>query len=157
MRFLKLTQNRKILFVCESNLICSPLAAAIAQHLFGAKYSISFDSAGVFAGNSTRLYDRRIVKVANEKGIPFERAKLKQLDSELLQECNAVFYLNEEAHFHIKDMIPNSKIPLYMLSEFYPEHRNQPVPDPIQLDVSFEYVFDFVYPLIESIEVKLDV
>ena len=150
-----LTPEKEILFVCEANLICSPLAAAIARHLFADKGAITFNSAGIFAGNSTRFYDRRILKVATERGVPFEKSTLTQLTTELLQKCETAFYLNEECFYHLREMNKDAGVELHMLSEFCSELRNQSVLDPIVADVSFEEVFETIYPMVESLESKL--
>lgn len=143
---------KSVLFVCQTNLVCSPLAAALAKQRFDTNQLILFGSAGVFAGNGNRKYDRRIAEVAIRNGVPFPQEAVQGLSKSMLKNWNVVFYLDEESHFHLNNFLPEPAPRMYMLSEFSEEYKNHPVPDPLQLPVSFEETFNMVKKLVESLD-----
>lgn len=143
----ELKNKVKILFVCESNLVRSPIAAAICSSLSD---NLECHSASALSETSSRLHDRRIEKLLNEHNIEYKRESVQGLSSLNLANYKMIFYLDEESHFQLKQKIPNSTS-LFMLAEFSEKKFLINIPDPIEGSISF----DEVYELINELCIKL--
>lgn len=87
-----------VLFACTSNAIRSPMAEAIAKHLFGR--SIYFDSVGLRKGEP----DPFAVQVLDEIGIDISRHKAKSFDDLEDSSFDLIVTLSPEAQHRAVDM-----------------------------------------------------
>ncbi len=79
--------TKKILFVCESNAVRSPYAAALFNALSqsaGLRGQLQAFSRGSFCGPIQRQADRRIREVASSKGFSLESHTSKDFRAEEL-------------------------------------------------------------------------
>lgn len=95
-------ERKAVLFACTLNCIRSPMAAAILEHLAGARISVT--SAGVRAG----LSDPYAVAVMDEIGIDIsehEPQSLRIIDDRLF---DVIVSLSPEAHHHVLELTRTS-------------------------------------------------
>lgn len=147
-----MSDRKRILFVCQSNLVCSPLAAAIARELYGEANGLLFDSAGIFASKGGRRYERRIQAIARDRGIAFELQPIKPVTVNLLEDTKILFYLDEESHYQITQLAVQYKPIMYMLTEFSAKHRNQSIPDPTSGLISYQELFELLSTVVRDLE-----
>lgn len=87
-----------VLFACTSNAIRSPMAEAIAKHLFGR--SIYFDSVGLRKGEP----DPFAVQVLDEIGIDISRHRAKSFDDLEDSSFDLIVTLSPEAQHRAVEM-----------------------------------------------------
>ena len=92
------TQPSAVLFACSENAVRSPMAEAIAKHLFG--QTIYFQSAGVRPGE----LDPFAVKVIEELGLDIARHKPRTFEDIEDANFDLIITLAPEAHHKALDL-----------------------------------------------------
>lgn len=125
----------RICFVCEGNIIRSPLAKNLFQHLAeerGVADKYHLDSAGTSAYHVGESPDRRMRQVAKDRGFEytgrsrqFHREEIDHFDLILAMDRNNYRILNSWAR------TPKDEAKIYLMREFDPHGgEDLDVPDP---------------------------
>ena len=125
----------RICFVCEGNIIRSPLAKNLFQHLAeerGVADKYHLDSAGTSAYHVGESPDRRMRQVAKDRGFEytgrsrqFHREEIDRFDLILAMDRNNYRILNSWAR------TPKDEAKIYLMREFDPHGgEDLDVPDP---------------------------
>lgn len=156
----------KICFVCQGNIIRSPLAENMFRHLveegdLSGKYQL--DSAGTSAYHAGEAPDRRMRQVAAEHGFVYT-GRAKQFRREDLKTRDLIVVMDQENRRIVEsmaeDQVQMNKI--RMMREFDPEGEGEmDVPDPYYGGLEgFEDTFQIVKRscegLLEALESGLD-
>src|SRR5262249_4854763 len=123
------SRPQAVLFLCGHNQVRSPIAAALAKHLFGG--SLYAASAGVLTGET----DPFVTAVMDEVGIDLSRHKAVSLDEIEEHEglnFDLVVSLSPEAHHRALDLTRS----LPFAVEYWP------IPDPTAIEGSREQRLD---------------
>lgn len=141
----------KILFVCENNLVRSPLAAALTAQKIGTSSSVEVSSAGAFV-LGTRPADRRIVSVAAKHGLDISNHKTQTIEELDLSTYKAIVSMDEES-FHQLDVMrgERSDPPLYFFSEFKSGLGYSDVPDPLDGQIEWDELYELIEPVCSEI------
>lgn len=119
----------KILFVCNGNICCSPMAEFIMKYLVnsaGLSNRVTINSSGCFA-DPEEMMDQGAVKELHRHQIPFIKKNAIQFDAST---CDKYDYIICMAHEQIRTLSKGRQIKnIYLLMDFAGEHRN--IFDPI--------------------------
>ena len=124
----------RIIFVCQGNIIRSPLAENMFRHLTqdkGVEEKYQLDSAGTSAYHVGELPDHRMRQVAQEKGFQYtgkarqyKRSEFDQHDLTIVMDRSNLQILSSWAS-------PEEEKKIHMMREFDPQgSANLDVPDP---------------------------
>ena len=98
----QIKQNNNILFVCQRNALRSPIAQALAKHLY--INIINSQSAGLFPEN----IDPFAAAIMSEIGIDIAHHKPNTIENALKQKFQHIISLAPEAHHKILSSIENT-------------------------------------------------
>ena len=148
----------KVLFICSTNFVRSPLASALfAQRVqsHGLANHFTVTSAGVFAGKTERQLDKRTIQFASSKGIDLSRQGTNELTLELARSSDIIPILDEDsrvflesqfdAEIYSKAILIPPMVSLGLLS----------IPDPVLGEDSFEECFRLLEIGVEELFRKL--
>lgn len=152
----------RIIFVCQGNIIRSPLAENMFRHLarergVGEKYQL--DSAGTSAYHVGEPPDHRMRQVADNKGFEYT-GRAKQFWSANFDQFDLVIAM-DKANQHYLEMKASSgeqRSKIHLMREYDPEGKpGMDVPDPYYggldgFDVTFEIVKRSCHGLLEALE-----
>jgi protein-tyrosine-phosphatase len=134
----------RILFVCDNNLVRSPLVAAVVEKLAGGE--LRCESSGVFVTSIGREVDRRLLRAAASKEIDLSQHKTSSIEPIELSDFFGIVSLDNESYFYLDRKRGGDKRPhIFAFSEFVEGLHLSEVPDPITGDISFEDLIDLVW------------
>ena len=151
----------RIIFVCQGNIIRSPLAESMFRHLakergVGGKYQL--DSAGTSAYHVGELPDRRMRQVAKEKGFQYT-GKARQFRRDEFDQHDLIIVMDQSNLGILSSWTPkDEERKIRMMREFDPEgNARLDVPDPYYggldgFDKTFEIVKRSCQGLLEALE-----
>ncbi len=140
----------RILFVCLGNIIRSPLAEKLFEHVaheagVGAKYET--DSAGTADYHVGQAPDERMVRTAARRGFHYS-GRGRQLERRDLDEFDLIIPMDLENKTDIERLArrPEQRIKIHLLREFDPNAEGAvAVPDPwYDGPQGFEHVYDII-------------
>jgi len=144
-----------VLFICDTNITLSPLAAAILRRASldaGIADKLKIQSAGAHPGLSSRPVDRRIIKLCKEKEIPLAETTSREVTSDDVNNFDLLIVMNENNFWHIKSISPqvsSTKLKLFM--EYSKQLAIREVPDPLMGDASFEEVYKILLSVCDAL------
>ena len=135
----------KLLFIDDTDTSLAPLISgifALEAKSAGVSDSIQISTAGCFAGINSRPLERRIAKLAQEKGISLPEHSSQTLKVQDIESNDLLVVMNEANFWHIKDLSPEvdgNKVRLLM--EFTEQLGLREMPDPVQGQIDFLEAF----------------
>jgi len=152
----------RIIFVCQGNIIRSPLAENMFRHLaqergVGEKYNL--DSAGTSAYHVGELPDHRMRQVAEDKGFVYT-GKAKQFWATDFDQFDLVIAMDKanQSYLERKALSEEQSSKIHLMREYDPEGKpDLDVPDPYYggldgFEVTFEIVKRSCQGLLEALE-----
>ena len=141
----------RIIFVCEGNIIRSPLARNLFQFLVeeqGLSDKYELDSAGTSAYHVGEQPDSRMREVARARGIQYS-GKSRQFKREDLDEFDLIVAMDKSNRqlLNVWAKTPEQQKKIHMMREYDPEgNADQNVPDPYYYPglKGFEEVFEII-------------
>jgi protein-tyrosine phosphatase len=140
----------RICFVCEGNIIRSPLAKNMFQHLAeeqGVSEKYQLDSAGTSAYHVGEKPDSRMRKVARERGFEYT-GRARQFRQEEVDHFDLILAMDRNNYQRLKSWAgtQTEETKIRLMREFDPQGGgDQDVPDPYYGGLEgFETTFDIV-------------
>ncbi len=128
--------GNKILFVCESNLIRSPLAAAIFNKLAEQlKLSSRASSAGSFAGALSRPAEHRAREAAKQSGLSLDQHRTSEFKPLELSQYRFIIAIDPDSYWQLEPHVDDKEHRLFMIGEFLRDKSNSSLPDPLEHDI----------------------
>lgn len=149
----------RILFVCLGNIIRSPLAEALFQHLAqtrGVAHKYLVDSAGLGPWHVGEPADVRMRRVAARHGIHYDDHRARLFRPDDLETFDLILVMDHENWAHIMSyasLNPRYRQKIHFLREFDPEAgKDLDVPDPYyDGEEHFEDVFYIIKRSVEGL------
>lgn len=139
---------KQLLFVCTSNFVRSPLAAASFNAIAAAQGiddRVFAESAGAFPGQSARPPDRRAIEVARRHGLDITEHRTRAIEGVNLAQFDLILALDEDSYWHVRRIHPDIELKrLKLFLEYSRQLGVREVPDPVALDESFDAVYDLI-------------
>ena len=136
---------KRILFVCNTNLVRSPLAAAFLHGAEVGDLRIAAESAGVFAGRRSELLYRPFLELARQHNLDLSEHQTRSIDLVDFSAFQVLVVFDQESYLHTKQLVGSRwSRPIYGFSEFIQEPIHSDIPDPLQNEISFEEVFRLI-------------
>ena len=156
-----MSEKKRILFVCQGNIIRSPLA----EHLFrqqveerGIADQFEIDSAGTSAWHAGEPPDARMRQVAASHGLVYS-GQARQVRREDLEYYDLIIAMDHENFRDLLRLVshPGERRKIHLLREFDPDSEpDAPVPDPYYGGQDgFENVFRIVRKAAQALLVSL--
>lgn len=140
----------RICFVCEGNIIRSPLAKNMFQHLAeegGVAGKYELDSAGTSAYHIGERPDSRMRQVARERGFEYT-GRARQFQRDEIDHFDLILAMDKNNHRILKSWanFPEDEQKIRMMREFDPQKGGDlDVPDPYYGGIEgFKTTFDIV-------------
>lgn len=138
----------RILFVCESNLVRSPLAAAIFNRCAVERgLDIRAESAGSYCGAFERPATLQVRELAEKRGLSLAEHRTRELPPERFSEFNAYFALDEASYWRIEPFCVEKERRLRYLAELSGNLGLRDIPEPIQGEMSYADLFELLSDL----------
>lgn len=134
----------KILFVCSTNFVRSPLAAALFMHrAVKAGLSQLFDcqSAGAYAGQTPRVLDKTTIRYAKSKGIDISKQSTHELNSQLAAEIDVIAVLDEDSRIFLESQLDSEIYKKVILIPPLISLGRVSIPDPVLGEDSYQECF----------------
>jgi protein-tyrosine phosphatase len=125
----------RICFVCEGNIIRSPLAKNLFQNLAeekGVAHKYHLDSAGTSAYHVGERPDSRMRQVARERGFEYS-GQARQFQPDEIANFDLILAMDKNNYRKLKNWaeIPGDETKIHLLREFDPQDgADLDVPDP---------------------------
>lgn len=122
---------------------------------------ITVDCAGTHPGKTPRKPDRRIERLAAQRGIDLSGIVSKPVDSESVKKFDLILVMNEDNFWHLKSLCPeeSSSPRVQLLMEYSGQLGQREIPDPLMGEISFEEALDILEKvagkLLEELKSKL--
>jgi protein-tyrosine-phosphatase len=137
-------EQKRILFVCDNNLVRSPIVAGAVQKLSDG--ALICESAGVFVTRIGRTADRRLVEVAQARDIDLRNHQTSSIAPLELERYDGIVVLDSESYFYLDRKRDGRSTPhFHSFSDFVEGSGLSEVPDPITEEISFEELLELVW------------
>ncbi len=141
---------KRILFVCLGNICRSPLAEGLFRHKAterGLAGEFEIDSAGTGAWHAGELPDKRMRRVAADRGVSLDDIRARRVELTDIFEFDHVFAMDRSnladlRSFDVPDYVRGR---IVLFRDFDPDPSHPDVPDPYYGgERGFQEVFDIV-------------
>ena len=149
--------DTNVLFVCETNLVRSPLAAAICSLVSGGDER--YFSCASLANPNQRPADPRIVREAQSRGVPLVHHQTRTISAEIVSSSTVVIPMDQISFQTVESCLeklndaPNVKF----FAEFSNDLSLGDVPEPLMGEISFVELPDLLWPVCLRIVKKVRV
>ncbi len=142
-----------VLFICRTNFVASPLAAAIFNRLAAeanCSQNLGALSRGVFPGSISRGVDRRIQLLAQSGGYDLSSHKTNEIAVADVLSADYLFALDEDSYWRVDSLMREKGIPekkrqgLQLFTENTNQLGQREMPDPVLGECSFEQAFEVI-------------